>query len=108
MGGNPTPLRICAECGKPERPHRMRHVFVPSGTVVDDESGAAIAVKGMAGELEVSADWTELVQTRISPRAENLLVAKLSRIQQSSRAAYLRRLIYLDIGLATTEQPDAE
>ncbi len=51
---------------------------------------------------EDPSDWTELVQTRISPKAERLLSERLvkgSSMMKVSRAAWLRELIYKDLGL---------
>lgn len=62
-----------------------------------------------AARLDVSKpeqpdEWTQPVATRISKKAEKALADKLAKSVSSSRAAYVRHLIYRDLGLLPTEE----
>lgn len=48
-------------------------------------------------------EWTKLVQTRISQKADDLLNAKV-RAAMSSGAAYVRKLIYRDLGILPVDK----
>ena len=48
---------------------------------------------------ESPADWTELVQTRISPAAEAALEAQMKDAMAPSKSHFLRVLIYKGLGL---------
>lgn len=83
-------MRICTVCGKPEKPHRYRHPFVSADAapVVDTP--------------ETPSDWVEQIATRISSDALAKLDQKLGTgtiHETSSRSAYLRKLIYADLGI---------
>lgn len=53
---------------------------------------------------ETPDDWTELVQTRISPRAQKALEEKIAKDMSPSKAHTLRRLIYVGLGLAKDDE----
>lgn len=62
-----------------------------------------MAGKGKASTptiTESPSDWTELVQTRISPAAEAELEARMKAAMAPSKAHFLRVLIYQGLGLA--------
>lgn len=48
---------------------------------------------------EKPADWTEVVLTRVSKRADKLLNDKVSA-SMGSRSAYIRKLLYEHLGIA--------
>lgn len=83
-------MRTCRVCGKPEKPHRYRHPFVAA------DSSSTIQ------SVETPVDWTEQIATRVSKAALAKLDQKLGTgtVQQtSSRAAYMRKLLYIDLGI---------
>jgi len=59
----------------------------------------------MAQKPEAPDDWEKLYQTRVSVRADELVEAKIKGGGISSRAHYLRSLIYRDIGLPSPPDP---
>lgn len=48
-------------------------------------------------------DWTELVQTRISPKALKALEELSAESMSPSKAATVRKLIYVGLGLTKKE-----
>lgn len=50
-------------------------------------------------EGEGPDDWTELMQTRISPRARKLLDEQMKKNMSPSYAVAVRKLIYQGLGL---------
>jgi len=57
----------------------------------------------MANEGEGPDDWTELVQTRISEKALELLDEKIKKDMSPSKAVTVRKLIYQGLGLIKKE-----
>lgn len=52
---------------------------------------------------ETPDDWTELVQTRISPRARKVLEDRIAKDMSPSKAHTLRQLIYIGLGIVKDE-----
>lgn len=57
----------------------------------------------MASENETPEDWSELIQTRISPRALKALDDLSAESMSPSKAATVRKLIYIGLGLMKKE-----
>lgn len=53
---------------------------------------------------EGSDDWTESLITRVSPKAKRILNEKLASKGGVSAAAWLRDLIYRELGISTATE----
>lgn len=60
----------------------------------------------MANRDEKPSDWTEPLITRVSKRASKAIEDKLNALQGVSRSAYLRQLVYRDLGFLQTPPPE--
>lgn len=56
-------------------------------------------------KLETPDDWTEVLTTRVSPHAKEVLRSKLQSLQGVSQATYLRQLLYKELGIIPPPKP---
>lgn len=66
------------------------------GTVMGKKSEGVVVA-------ESSSEWTNLVQTRISPKAKAELERQMEEAMSPSQAHFLRMLIYRGLGLVVKE-----